>query len=218
MAGVNTAHLAVHRGVRIELEHAGMNFYPLDAPLVGFGAPGAYHYDDAHGYADGVLYSTLFNNTWGTNFAQWQGGDLAYEYVCRPTGNDEWDGGLSRGGLEYFRPLVGTVVHGMNAPPARSLVQVEPDAVHLVALKPAERFGATSASRRSENGLILRLWSADPDPLTAKLTLTTARRGSKLEICDLLERPTGRKISISKQGTANVPMKPHEMVTLLLRS
>jgi hypothetical protein len=206
LPGVNTAHLAVHRGVRIELEHAGMNFYPLHAPLLGFGAPGAYRYDDAHGYDSGVLYSTLFDNCWGTNFAQWQGGDLAYEYVCQPTGNDEWDGRLARGGLEVFRPIVGTVVHGMKPPLARSLVRIEPDWVQLVAMKPAE----------SGRGIILRLWSADPDPTTAKLNLPFAKRGSKLEICDLLERPTGRRIALNTEGMGRVPMKPHELMTLQL--
>lgn len=208
MPGSNTAHMAVGRGIRIEHKHAGMNFYPLDTPLVGFGQPGAYAFSEQRDYDDSVLYPTLFANTWGTNFAQWQAGDFAYEFVCRPTGNDEWDGGLARGGLEVFRPIVGTVVQGFKQPPAREFVQVDSDLVHLVAMKPAA-FG---------KGLVLRLWSADPDGRTAKLTLPFVKRGARLDVCDLLERPTGRRISLNREGVARVPMKPHEIVTLICKS
>lgn len=205
--GVNTGHMAVHHGVRIELEHAGMNFYPLDTPLVGFGHPGLWHYNDAPDYENGVLYSTLFANGWGTNFAQWQSGNLKFNFVCRPTGNDEWDGGLARGGLEVFRPITGTVVQGAPAAAAQSMLQIDSDLVHLVAMKPAE-FG---------KGVVMRLWSADPDPLTTRLTLPFAKRGDMLEFCDLLERPTGKRISIDKQGVAKLPMRPHQIMTLLMR-
>lgn len=206
MKGVNTAHMAVHHGVRVELEHAGMNFYPLDTPLVGFGRPGLWSYGESQGYDDGVLYATLFANGWGTNFAQWQSGRFKFEFVCRPTGNDEWDGGLARGGVEVFRPIIGTVVRGRPDAPARGLLRVEPDLAQLVAMKPAE----------SKAGTILRLWSADPDPLTARLTLPFVSRGDTLEVCDLLERPTGKRIAIDREGRAKVPMRPHGITTLLL--
>ncbi|MBI4581172.1 MAG: hypothetical protein HY718_15830, partial [Planctomycetes bacterium] len=208
LRGVNTAHLAVHRGVRIECQHAGVNFYPLDTPMIGFSAPGAYRFDDAREYANGVLYATLFNGGRGTGLAPQQSGDLSYEFILRPTGNDDWDGGLARGGIEVFRPILGTVVRGRPAEASRSLLRVEPDLVHLVAMKPAE----------SDEGLVLRLWSADPDPLTARLTLPFARRGDVLHVCDLLERPTGRRIAIDRQAAAEVSMKPHQIVTLLLKT
>jgi len=208
MKGVNTAHLAVHHGIRLELEHAGMNFYPLHTPLVGFGEPGLWRYDDRREYENGILYATLFANGWGTNFAQWQSGNFSFDFVCRPTGNDEWDGGLARGGLEVFRPLVGTVVQGSVNPPARSLVKIEPDLVQLVSMKPAD----------FDSGIVLRLWSADPDPLTAELSLPFARPGDSIEICDLLERPTGKRIRVGKNGITNVPLRPHGITTLLVKS
>lgn len=206
MKGINTAHMAVHRGVRFELDHAGVNFYPLDTPLIGFGVPGLWRFDDTREYENALAYATLFANGWGTNFALWQSGNLKYDFVCRPTGNDEWDGGLARGGLEVFRPIVGTVVQGAVDPPARSLVKIEPDLVHLVSLKPAE-FGS---------GMIMRLWSADPDPLKAQLTLPFIRRGDSLQVCDLLERPTGQRIAVDREGKAKVPLRPHAIATLLI--
>src|SRR5690606_23375642 len=45
---------------------------PLHTPLVSFGEPGVYRFDDNGAHESGILYATLFTNGWGTNFAQWQ--------------------------------------------------------------------------------------------------------------------------------------------------
>jgi hypothetical protein len=204
--GVNAAHMAVHHGVRVEGGYAGMNFYPLDTPLVGFGAPGAYRYDEERDRPTGVLYATLFNNCWGTNFAQWQGGDLSYDFVLQPTGNDEWDGGLARGGAEFFRPLTAAVMRLPADEPSRSLLKVDPPAVQLVTLKPAS-FGP---------GHVLRLWNSDLDPVRARVTLSAMRRGDAVYRCDLLERKRGRKLAVNGEGELRVPLRGHEIATLLV--
>ncbi len=205
--GVNAAHMAVHRGVRIEGAYAGMNFYPLDTPLVSFGQPGAYRFDDDGDYETGVLYATLFNNCWGTNFAQWQSGDFSFDFILQPTGNDDWDGGLARGGAEFFRPLVAAVVGGPRGEPARSLLRIDPACVQLVALKPAE----------FDPGTVIRLWNADVEPVKARMALPAGRQGDKLWRCDLLERPTKHRIPVSGGGEAIVSLKPNEIATLLLQ-
>lgn len=203
--GVNAAHMAVHHGIRLEGDHAGMNFFPLDAPLVSFGRPGLYAWDENGQYANATLYATLFNNGWGTNFAQWQSGDLSFDFVLHPTGNDGWDGGLSKHGLEYFRPLLAVVAAGRPGEPARSLLQVDPAAVQLVALKPAE----------FERGTVLRLWNTLLDPCEARILLPEARRGDVLWSCDLLERRR-RRVPIGPNGEARFKLKAHEIATLLL--
>jgi hypothetical protein len=205
--GVNAAHMAVHRGVRIEAKHAGVNFYPLDTPLVGFGKPGAYQFSDDGDYDSGVLYATLFNNCWGTNFAQWQSGDFSFDFVLSPSGNDDWDGGFARGGAEAFRPLVASVVKGFRGDASRSLLKIDPPCVQLVTLKPGE-FGS---------GTVVRLWNAEVEPGKARLRLIGGRRGDKLSVCDLIERPTRRRIAVSAEGEAIVQLKPNEIVTLLLQ-
>ena len=203
---VNAAHMAVHHGVRIEGAHAGMNFYPLDTPLVGFGAPGAYRFNSDGEYKTGLLYATLFNNCWGTNFAQWQSGDFSFDFVLRPTGNDAWDGGLAQGGAELFRPLLATVVAGRQGDASASLLRVEPTDVQVIAIKPAD-FGS---------GIVIRLWNADVDPAKGRITFAKMRRGDVIRCCDLLERPTGRLIAVNAKGEAVVPFQPNEMVTLWL--
>lgn len=205
-AGANTAHMAVHRGIRVELQHSGINFYPIHTPLIGFNQPGAWAYEEGGKYDSGILYANLFNNCWGTNFAQWQSGDFSYEFVIRPTGNDDWDGGLARGGAEVHHPLVATVVHGRRGEPARSLLHIRPDAVQLVALKPAE----------FTSGTVMRLWNADVEPVRATLVLPAIGRGNGLYRCDLLERPEKARIKVNTDGEAVVRLEPNEIATLLL--
>lgn len=204
--GVNAAHMAVHHGVRIEGDHAGMNFYPLDTPLISFGAPGAYRYDERGAFPDGTLYATLFNNCWGTNFAQWQSGDFSFNFVLHPTGNNGWDGGLARGGMECFRPLLAAVLPHRPAAPAESLLEIDPPAIQLVALKPAD----------FERGYVLRVWNSLLDPARARLALPSVRRGDELWLCDLLERPS-RRVAVNSEGQARLNLRPHEIATLLLR-
>ena len=86
-------------------------------------------------------------------------------------------------------------------------MRVDPACVQLVALKPAE-FGP---------GRVMRLWNADVDPIKARLTLPKMRRGDKLWWCDLLERPTKRRIRVSGEGEAAVHLQPNEIATLLLQ-
>lgn len=204
--GANAAHMAAHHGVRIEGDHAGMNFYPLDTPLVSFGAPGAYLYKERGPCLNGTLYATLFNNCWGTNFAQWQSGDFTFDFVLHPTGNDGWDGGLARGGTEYFRPLLATVLPRSPTVPAASLLTIDPPAIQLVTLKPAD----------FEGGVALRLWNSLLDPAEGRIALPAARRGDELWVCDLLERPA-RRVPIGADGRARLKLRPQEIATLLLR-
>jgi hypothetical protein len=202
---VNAAHMAVGRGVRIQHTHAGMNFYPLHTPLVSFGRPGLYRFDENGKHESGVLYATLFNNGWGTNFAQWQKGDFAFDFVLQPTGNDAGDGGLERGGAEAFRPLVAQVIEGRPASPAGTMLNVEPSrSVQVVTVKPAEW----------DSGTVMRLWNADANPAGATLRFPI-RRGAQLWRCDLLERRKDR-IRISLRGEAKLKLRPNEIATLLL--
>ena len=202
----NAAYMAVHHGVRIEGGYAGINFYPLDTPLVSFGKSGAYRFDENAHYQTGELYATLFNNCWGTNFAQWQSGDFSFDFVLQPTGNDDWDGGLAKGGAEAFRPLLAAVVPGREFQPSGSLLKIAPPTVQLVTLKPAE-FGT---------GTAIRLWNSDVDPVRARITLPAMPRDAKLFRCDLLERSKKRRIPLNRDGLAIVRLKPNEIATLLL--
>jgi len=204
---VNAAMMANHHGVRVENNLCGMNFYPLHTPLVSFVDPGVWRFDDDGDYEDNVLYATLFNNCWGTNFALWQGGDFSFDFVLQPTGNDDWDGGLAHGGAEFFRPLHAMVTDAAIDPPARSLLQVQPEKIQLVDVKAAG----------FEQGMVLRLWNADVERIDANLQLPIVQQGDTLWKCDLLERGK-QKIKMNSRGEARVPFKPNEVATLLLKT
>lgn len=204
--GCNAAVMAVHHGVRVEGRYAGMNLYPLDTPLVCFGGPGAYIFDSEHQYDNGVLYAMLFNNCWNTNFALWQEGDFSFDFVLQPTANDTGDGGLSRGGYEFHRPVTARVVSGFSGSPSRSLLMIDSASVQLVVLKPAD-FGP---------GVVLRLWNAHWETAQARLVFPEMRRPGSLRRCDLLERPSGRALRLSPAGEVTVTLKPHEIATYLL--
>ena len=189
-------HLPSRRGqplARVELEHAGMNLYPLDTPLVGFGQPGAYRFDDNAAGTNGVLYATLFDNCWGTNFAQWQSGDFSFDFVLSPTGNDDWDGGLARGGAEVFRPLVASVCRAGRGPASRSLLKVD----HLVGEeRPFIGFGEQSVAAGS--GLFDR-----------EAALTVGRLGAEGRLGPLIDQRhhhTGsRSDAVRMKNTAGEP-------------
>ena len=249
MADAMPTAMNVHRGIRVECKHTGLNFYPLDTSRVGFGTPPiiiASGLSMLNADVDRKRKKTLSIESGvytALNYAG-PGKQLSNEFIICPTGNDEWDGGLARGGLGYFRPIIGVVTQNPPVEPARSIVRIEPDLVHLVAMKPAD----------DGDGLILRLWSADPDPLTATVTFgnanahgsasanagkrsASARRHGKLIVCDVLERYDSRSrsaadmhiscrslgnqcarpgdsIAIDAHGRAKIPMRPHEIVTL----
>lgn len=211
-AGMNAGHLAVHHGVRVEGDHAGMNFYPLDTPLIAFESPGAWRYERRGAYREATIYATLFAHCGGAD--QRQAGDYSFDFVLHPTANDGWDGGLAKGGMEYFRPLLATVTRGRAdgrgsgwpAVPAASWLAIDPAAVQLVALKPAD----------FEAGTVMRLWNSRLEPVEARLRLPAARRKDELWRCDLLERATGR-VPVSRAGEVRLKLEPHEITTLWLR-
>ncbi len=198
----NAARMFVHHGLRMEYTHAGINFFPLHTPMLGLGGPAAWRFDPAGSYKTGHVYAALMTTPPGLSPPT---GKWSYDFVLQPTGNDQWDGGLARGGAELFRPLLASVVGDFKGHPGQSLLSVHPDKVHLLALQPA-----TFAP-----GLMLRLWNSDVEPITARINLPVLRRGQELFGCDLLERPR-RKIQVNKAGFANVKLGPQRMVTLLL--
>jgi len=203
----NAGHMAVYRGLRVEGRHVGINFYPLHTPLVSIGSPGAYFYDDNSEYKTGIIYATLFSNCWGINYPQCQSGDYSYDFVMDPTGNDDWDGGMTRQGTELHRPLLAKVTAGFRGEPTKSLLSIEPASIELVNLKPAD----------FESGIVFRLWNADVESVVARLKLPNLRRKDSLWLCDLLERPSRRNIKVDWEGQARITLKPNQIITMLLQ-
>lgn len=71
-------------------ETAGVCLKTFDAPLVSLGGTGIYHF--APEYEEGekqCIYVNLFNNMWGTNFPQWTGGNMRFDFSLSGVGRDE---------------------------------------------------------------------------------------------------------------------------------
>lgn len=60
---------------------AGVCVVTKDAPLCAIGETGIYTYRKRYEPHAPILYFNLFNNMWGTNFPQWIGGDLRFDFI-----------------------------------------------------------------------------------------------------------------------------------------
>jgi hypothetical protein len=56
----------------------------LDAPVVALGVKSAVYFTREQPDLGQGLHFCLNNNTWGTNYVQWFGGDMRFRFVLRP--------------------------------------------------------------------------------------------------------------------------------------
>ncbi|MDO4306178.1 MAG: DUF5054 domain-containing protein [Eubacteriales bacterium] len=64
-------------------ESVGTVVMAMDTPLLSIGDDGCYQYRKKYEENLPVFFFNTFNNMWGTNFPQWQGGDASYRFVIR---------------------------------------------------------------------------------------------------------------------------------------
>lgn len=55
----------------------------MDTPLLSIGEDGCYQYRTKYEEKLPAFFFNTFNNMWGTNFPQWQGGDISCRFVLR---------------------------------------------------------------------------------------------------------------------------------------
>lgn len=80
-ACANHVYYALEEFVAVQNGTAGLCVLPQDTPLLSIGEDGMYLYREKHEECKAILYFNAFNNMWGTNFPQWQGGDYRYRFV-----------------------------------------------------------------------------------------------------------------------------------------
>ena len=59
----------------------GLAIVTRDAPLCAIGEPGIHKFRRDYEKHAPILYFNLYNNMWGTNFPQWIGGDLHFDFT-----------------------------------------------------------------------------------------------------------------------------------------
>ena len=63
-------------------DKSGVCIIPEDTPLMSIGETGIYHYRTEYEEPKkDAIYFNLFNNMWGTNFPQWTGGNVEYQFT-----------------------------------------------------------------------------------------------------------------------------------------
>ncbi len=164
LPGACKNYFSVGRWIDVSNEGVGLLCATIDAPLAEVGriTVDVSSPFDPKAWIDTLaptqtFYSYVMNNYWETNYKAEQEGPTTFRYALVPHG--PFDPVMAaRAGIEASQPLVVASARG-QAPPACSLVTVEPSSVLLTACKPAE----------DGKGLVLRLYNVGERPCRARL-------------------------------------------------
>ena len=156
LPGANRNYYCVQWFCNLSNDEYGIEWLPLDAPLVQF-APVAFvpawdntlqHWRE-HIEPNGTIYSWVCNNHWETNYKAGQDGRLEFSYAIKPY-IGKYDAAKSQR-LVYEDPFRNTI--------QKKIVNKDNDNVFITRLKPT----------REESGLILRLYNPTDKPQTVSL-------------------------------------------------
>lgn len=103
--GANTSLYCCDRWMNITDDGLGIAFFPKDSPLLSIGGNRIYIYSKDYKPQTPILYWNAFNNQWGTNFPQWRGGDLKYEFRIYPYAGSWQTADVAKMAEEYATPL-----------------------------------------------------------------------------------------------------------------
>lgn len=165
--GCNHALYCLEACAMAEDESGGLCVVTHDTPLCAIGETGIYAFRPTYEPHAPILYLSLYNNMWGTNFPQWLGGDLKFDVTL----------------FGYTAP---------DAPYARALALYQ--GVHEVPLAPAQSplslpAGVQVVFLRREAGGALALCLRDTTMSARDLTL--AAPGYMIGKTDLRGTPEG---------------------------
>ncbi|MBQ7777635.1 MAG: DUF5054 domain-containing protein [Oscillibacter sp.] len=79
--GANHALYCLEAFACAESDQGGLCVVTSDAPLCAIGETGIYGWRKTYEETAPILQFNLFNNMWGTNFPQWIGGDLKWDFT-----------------------------------------------------------------------------------------------------------------------------------------
>lgn len=181
----------------------GMTVVPFDTPLFSIGEPGMYKFRRSYKESAPTVCFNAFNNSWGTNFPQWMGGDFKYSFRIIP--HNEKDS--AKAAFENVIPALAGFSQGADKrgslPEQLSFVTNDIDGMEVVCLK------------QSEEGtdLILRLREIFGSEREATLYLNPVIKHAYT--CDLMER-NQIAISFESKNVIKIHTKPHEIHTIRL--
>jgi hypothetical protein len=203
--------IAVQNWVKIKDGDYNILWSSLDAPIVGFGelAPG--YVSPAHRCVidesfqhlprkvedlnKGWIYSDIFYNNLGTNFAVCQTGDFLFRYVVTTCSGNVTDGEAAAFGWQAVQPFQTILTKGSqpnkqcNLPIKAGFLDIENPKVVLLNWKKSE----------DGCGYIMRLWNMEPETITTRVSFPFASI-ERIVRTNMAEEDLGQEIPSEDKG------------------
>ena len=197
---------AMQHWVRIADGESGVALASPDAPLLCVGDINRGLWQEELNVETGHLYSYIMNNYWFTNYKADQGGQMQFRYAL--TTRALSDAEAAKFGWQASMPLQLRLIPGAQDGPLpsrpTSLCRVQPESVMVTAIKSPE----------VGSGLVVRLFSLDEKPVTARVSFGPLRLRSAT-LCNLVEEPIE---DLALDGsTVRVRIKPMTPTTVLVK-
>jgi hypothetical protein len=195
---------AVQHFARVTGDEGTVAWASPDAPLVCVGDINRGLWPEKRDLKNGHLYAYVMNNYWFTNYKADQGETMTFCFAVK-VGADS-DAAAARFGWQAAMPVHTCIVGVQDGPLTQgsgSFCRVEPDSVVITAVKAPE----------VGSGLVVRLMSYAPKPVTARLKVDVPARSATL--CNLVEEPLSG-LSLD-EGVVELRLKPMAPTTVLLR-
>lgn len=202
MEGANNVLYCLEDWVDISDGSQGICFVSHDIPLFSIGSPGILKYRLKYEEGPPVIYFNAFNNSWGTNFPQWMGGDYSFSFSLFSHKGSFREGNVPAKSAEILNVPITAISEsaGHSLPISGSMFNV--DGASVSAFKPADR---------DENAFILRLREINGKTGIVKISNCSFASGAVL--CDLLEHSISDPIAFH-DGSVSLKLKPFEIITV----
>lgn len=209
--GCNKDLFCCDKWTDISNEKRGITIIPIDMPIFSYDEPGTVKFDKNNSPNKPTLLFQAFNNSWGTNFPQWIGGDLSFRYRIITHGGDWSKGEVWKKAHEAMSvPVIGysniEKSRNGNLPGFMDFLSDGLEGFAILAFKPAE----------SMDGFILRIYEATGIPRKTKIKFISQVR--EIHDCDLLERKKEQLKLSDSDGYKNMEFDtaPFEIHTFYL--
>lgn len=180
VSGCNKDIHCLEKWMDISNGKEGVAIISYDMPLFSFVEPGILKYDKDLIIKEPTILMHAFNNSWGTNFPQWIGGNLNYRYRIIPHEGNRQEAELFRKADEAL------IFSAVGYAKSRKACSGIPIFVDLLA-EDLDGFSVLSFKMaENEDAYILRL--IDNKGIERKTDICLSVHTSKVYNCDLVER------------------------------
>lgn len=184
----------------------GMMIIPYDMPIFSVGQPAICTFKNEYKKEATVLFFNCFNNSWGTNFPQWIGGNMKFRYRLMTHRGDWKQAEVWKHSFESVQPLLSGYASekcsSTDSLPSELTFIECPTGMTVQAFKSAEK----------GDGFVLRLRELKGETGIVELHLPKCIK--KVAKCDLLERM--EEDFIPNRGSITFETKPFEIHSFYL--